>query len=124
MDLVLTDHASTGPASMDRGSNHHHGEDGQRSASQASTPQVRPACPTESPSDATTGGNSSQIQEVPNSEIQRLPRNPKATKAAGRVSRPMISKTPREISVIACRGATIAAWLAINPMTAFQAAGA
>ena len=82
--------------------NHHHGEDGHRCASRASTPHFRPARPTASASDASTGTSSSQIQAVPHSETHRLPRYRNATKATGRVSRPMTSRIPREISVIAC----------------------
>src|SRR5258705_4131731 len=84
---------------------HHHGEDGHRWASHASTPHFRPARPIASPSDASTGTSSSQIHEVPYSEIQRLPRNRKATIAAGLVTKPMTSRIPREISVMPCRGA-------------------
>src|SRR5580692_10030848 len=84
---------------------HHHGEDGHRSDSHASTPHFRPARPIASPSDATTGTSSSQIHEVPYSEIQRLPSNRNATIAAGLVSRPMTSRMPSEISVKPCRGA-------------------
>src|SRR6202167_3510602 len=103
--------------------NYHHGEDGHRCDSHASTPHLRPALPIASPSDASTGTNSSQIHEVPHSEIQRLPRYRKATNAAGRVRRPMTSRIPRAISVMACIGAAIAAWFAARPITAFQAAG-
>src|SRR5215471_3515692 len=103
---------------------HHHGEDGQRCDSHASTPHFRPARPIESPSEATTGGRSSQIQEVPNSETQRLPRKRKATNAAGRVNRPSTSRIPREISVTPCTGAAIEAWLAARAITAFHGAGA
>src|SRR4029077_9119176 len=95
--------------SNDLGSTHHHGEEGQRRARNASTPHARPARPTASASDASTGTSSSQIQDVPHCEIQRLPRKRNATKATGRVSRPTTSRIPREISVIACRGAAIAA---------------
>src|ERR1700692_3960816 len=102
---------------------HHHGEDGHRCDSHASTPHLRPARPIASPSDATPGTSSSQIHEVPYSEIHRLPSNRNATNAAGRVTRPMTSRMPREISVIACIGAAIAAWFAARPITAFQAAG-
>src|SRR5580704_7368960 len=102
---------------------YHHGEDGHRCASHASTPHLRPARPTASPSDAITGTSSSQIQEVPHSETQRLPRYRKATNAAGRVSRPTMSRTPREISVTACMGAAIAAWLAASAITDFHMAG-
>src|SRR5580700_1653556 len=103
--------------------NYHHGEDGHRSDSHASTPQLRPARPIASASDAMTGTSNSQIHDVPHSEIQRLPRYRNATNAAGRVSRPMTSRTPREISVIACMGAAIAAWLAASAMTDFHMAG-
>jgi hypothetical protein len=103
--------------------NHHHNEDGRRCANHASTPHLRPARPTASPRDASTGTSSSHIHPVPHSEIQRLPRNRKATNATGRVSRPTMSRIPRDISVMACKGAAIAAWLAIRPMTAFHAAG-
>src|SRR5207302_3732655 len=102
---------------------HHHGEDGQRSDSQASMPHLRPALPIARPSEASIGTSSSQIHAVPHSETQRLPRYRKATKAAGRVSRPMTSRTPSEISVRACMGAAIAAWLAARPITAFHTAG-
>src|SRR6266536_3999798 len=102
---------------------HHQGEDGRRCASHASTPHLRPARPTAIPSDASTGTNSSQIHEVPHSEIHRLPRYRKATKAAGRASKPMTSNIPRQISVIACIGAAIAAWLAASAMTDFHMAG-
>src|ERR1700688_4405771 len=102
---------------------HHHGEDGHRCDSHASTPHLRPALPIASPSDASTGTNSSQIHEVPHSEIQRLPRYRKATNAAGRVRRPMTSRIPREISLIAWIGAAIAAWLAASAMTDFHMAG-
>src|SRR6202158_58019 len=102
---------------------HHHGEDGHRCDSHASTPHLRPALPIASPSDAITGTSSSHIHEVPHSEIQRLPRYRKATNAAGRVSRPMTSRIPRPIYVMACIGAAIAAWFAARPITAFQAAG-
>src|SRR5579862_3686353 len=77
-------------------------EEGHRCASHASTPHLRPALPIASPSDAITGTSSSQIHDVPHSEIQRLPRYRKATNAAGRVSRPMTSRMPRPISVTAC----------------------
>src|SRR5215472_15537122 len=103
---------------------YHHGEDGRRCESNASTPHVLPARPIASPSDASTGTSNSQIQAVPHSEIQRLPRYRNATKAAGRVSKPITSRIPSDISVMAWTGAAIAAWLAINPITAFQAAGA
>src|SRR5438477_13055833 len=103
---------------------YHHGEDGHRRASHASTPHLRPACPIARPSDASTGTSSSQIHAVPHSETQRLPRYRNATNAAGRVSRPMMSRIPRAISVIACMGAAIAAWFAARPITAFHAAGA
>src|SRR5579864_5554531 len=109
---------------MGLGSNHHHGEDGRRSASDASTPHALPARPTARPSDASTGTSNSQIHAVPHSETQRLPRYKNATNAAGRVSRPMTSRIPSEISVSACMGAAIAAWLAASPITAFHAAGA
>src|SRR6201993_2850667 len=112
-----------GHSHVNLGPDHDHGEDGHRSDSHASTPHLRPARPIASPSDATTETSSSQIHEVPNSEIQRLPRNRNATNAAGRVTRPMRSRIPREISVIACIGAAIAAWFAASPITAFQAAG-
>src|SRR3977135_4096311 len=102
---------------------HHHGEDGHRCDSHASTPHLRPARPIASPSDATTGTSSSQIHEVPNSEIQRLPRNRNATNAAGRVSRPMTSRIPREISVMPCMGAAIEACCAACPTPPFQATG-
>src|SRR5215470_10549519 len=102
---------------------HHNGEEGHRCDNHASTPHLRPALPMASPSDANTGTSSSQIHDVPHSEIQRLPRYRKATNAAGRVSSPMTSKIPREISVRACMGAAIAAWLAASPITAFQMAG-
>src|SRR6266850_5263925 len=104
--------------------NHHQGEDGHRCDSHASTPHFRPARPIASPSDAITGTSSSHIHEVPNSEIQRLPRKRNATNAAGRVSRPMSSRTPREISVNPCIGAEMEAWLAASAITDFQAAGA
>src|SRR6202166_3488983 len=88
---------------------HHHGEDGHRRDSHASMPHLRPARPITSPSDAITGTSSSQIHAVPHSETQRLPRYRNATKATGRVNRPITSRIPREISVIACSGAAIAA---------------
>jgi len=69
------------------------------------------------------GTNSSHIHAVPHSEIHRLPRNRKATNAAGRVSRPMTSRMPSDISVKPCMGAAIVAWLAASPITAFHAAG-
>src|ERR1700723_322561 len=103
--------------------NHHHGEDGHRCASHASTPHLRPALPIASPSDAITGTSSSQIHAVPHSDTQRLPRYRKATNAAGRVSRPMMSRMPREISVMACIGAAIAACLAASAMTDLHMAG-
>ncbi len=87
-------------------------------------PKARPARPMAKPSETITGTNSSQIHEVPHSEIQRLPRNRKATEAAGRVSKPRTSSTPSEISVIACMGAAIAAWLAADAITAFHTPGA
>src|SRR5262249_32828298 len=104
-------------------SDHHHSEEGQRSANQASTPHLRPALPTARPNDASTGTSSSQIHAVPHSETQRLPRYKKDTKAAGRDSRPRMSSMPREIWGRACMGAAMAAWLAARPMTAFQMAG-
>src|ERR1700737_5517636 len=91
------------------------GEDGHRCDSQASTPHLRPARPIASPSDASTGTSSSQIHEVPHSEIQRLPRNRKATIAAGRVSRPMTSRTPRESSGRPRLGAPFAGGVAPSP---------
>src|ERR1700757_5014482 len=111
-----------GHSHVNLGPDHHHGEDGHRCDSHASTPHLRPARPIESPSDATTGTSSSQIHAVPHSEIQRLPRNRNATNAAGRVTNPMTSTIPREISVMPCMGAAIAAWFAARPITAFHAA--
>src|SRR5882724_8994872 len=102
---------------------HHHRDEGFRRASSASMPQARPARPTASPSDATTGTSNSQIHDVPNSETQRLPRKRNATSATGRVNKPMINRIPSEISVAACMGAAIAAWLAIKPITHFHTAG-
>src|SRR5271167_257270 len=102
---------------------HHHSEDGLRRARNASTPQALPARPTASPSDATTGTASSQIQEVPNSETHRLPRKKNATKATGRVKRPITRSTPSEISVSACIGAAIDAWLTTSSITDFHIAG-
>src|SRR3954463_15927715 len=84
---------------------YHHGEDGLRWASSASMPQARPARPNARPRHASTETSNSQIQDVPHSEIQRLPRKRNATKAAGRVNNPKSSRIPREISVIACMGA-------------------
>ena len=81
------------------------------------------ARPIASPSDASTGTSSSQIQDVPNSETQRLPRYRKAIRATGRVSRPMTSRIPSEISITACSGAAMAAWLTMIPITHFHSAG-
>src|SRR5215469_18885551 len=103
--------------------NHHHGEEGHLSDSRASMPQARPARPTASPREARTGTNSSQIHAVPHSETQRLPRYRNATAAAGRVNKPITSRIPSEISVTACMGAAIAAWLAATLITDFHAAG-
>src|ERR1700723_501191 len=103
--------------------NHHHGEDGHRCASHASTPHLRPALPIASPSDAITGTSSSQIHAVPHSDTQRLPRYRKAINATGRVNRPITSRIPREISSVACMGAAIAAWLAAKAINAFHTAG-
>src|ERR1700739_69344 len=99
---------------------HHNKEDGHRRASHESTPHFRPAPPSARPRQASTETSSSHIQDVPNSEIQRLPRNRKAMNAAGRVNRPMTSRTPREISVKACSGAAIAALLTTRLITAFH----
>src|SRR2546429_3107972 len=101
----------------------HHEADGHRRANHASMPHALPALPIATPSDAITGTSSSQIHEVPHSEIQRLPRYRNATNAAGRVTRPMTSRIPRESSVMPCMGAAIAAWFAARPITAFHAAG-
>src|SRR5215475_14125717 len=84
---------------------YHHGDDGHRSDNHPSTPHLRPARPIASPRHASTGTSSSHIHEVPNSESQRLPRNRKATNAAGRVRRPMTSRIPSEISVKPWSGA-------------------
>ena len=97
-----------------RFAHHHHRDEGRRRASNASMPQARPARPTASPSDASTGTSNSQIHDVPHSETQRLARNRNAIKAAGRVTRPMTGRIPSEISVAAYMGAVKAAWLAIN----------
>src|SRR5512133_315708 len=77
-----------------------------------------------SPRAAITGTSSSHIHEVPHSETHKLPRYRKATNATGRVSKPMTRRTPRKISVTACEGAAIAAWLAASPITDFHTAGA
>src|SRR5437773_1243070 len=86
---------------------HHHCEFDRVRASRASIPHVRPARPTTSASDASTGTSSSQIHAVPHSEIHRLARYAHATRAAGRVSSPSTSRMPSEISVAACNGAAI-----------------
>src|SRR5215475_12089346 len=99
-----------------RWSDYNHGEDGHRSDSQASTPHLRPPRPIATPSNASTGTSSSQIQAVPHSDIQRLPRYRNATNAKGRVTRPIISRIPNEISARACIGAASAAWLAAIPI--------
>src|SRR5262249_9085154 len=104
--------------------NHHHGEEGHRRDSRASTPQARPARPTASPRDARTGTNSSQIHAVPHSETQRLVRYRNATKATGRVSKPISSRSPSGILAIAWRGAARAGGRAASAITAFQVAGA
>src|SRR5207302_3652511 len=101
----------------------HRGIDGHRCANHASTPHLRPALPIARPNDVSIGTSSSQIHDVPHSETQRLPRYKNATNAAGRVSRPITRRMPREISVIACIGAASAAWLAARPITAFHTPG-
>jgi hypothetical protein len=53
---------------------YHNDESGQRLARRASNPQVRPAFPMLSASEAMMGTNSSQIQAVPHSDTHRLPR--------------------------------------------------
>src|SRR5246127_3151724 len=80
---------------------YHQSDDGRLRDKNASTPQVRPAVPTNSASEAIIGTNSSHIHAVPHSETHRLERNANATSAAGRVHRPSSSSTPREISVAA-----------------------
>src|SRR5260370_9449141 len=72
---------------------------GRLRAKKKSIPHVRPAAPTANASEARTGTSNSHIHAVPHSETHRLARNPKATRATGRVKRPSTSNTPTEISV-------------------------
>src|SRR5215813_2717464 len=102
---------------------YHNRESGRLRAKNESTPHARPAAPIAKPREARTGTSSSQIHDVPNSEIQRLPRNRNATNAEGRVNNAKISRIPTVISVRPCIGAAIEAWFAARPITAFQIAG-
>src|SRR5258708_30868085 len=97
----------------------HQNEDDPRCASHASTPHLRPARPTASPRDASTGTSSSHIHDVPHSEIQRLPRNRKATNAAGRVNRPMTSRMPNKTPFTPCMAPLIPPGVAPSPETPY-----
>src|SRR5215468_2593742 len=102
---------------------YHNRESGRLRAKNASTPHARPAAPMTNPSEARTGTSNSQIHDVPNSEIHKLPRNKNAINAAGRVNKPKTSRIPTVISVKPCIGAAIEAWFAARPITDFQIAG-
>ena len=69
-------------------------EDGRRRASKASTPHVRPAAPTATPSDASTGTSSSHIHDGAPLRHPKAPEEQKRDKATGRVNRPMTSSMP------------------------------
>src|SRR5260370_36637271 len=58
---------------------YHQSEDGRLRDKNASTPQVRPAVPTTSASEATIGTNSSPIHAEPHSETHSLASNAKRT---------------------------------------------
>src|ERR1700757_3591751 len=76
---------------------YHNNEDGHRRASHESTPPFRPAPPSARPRHASTETSSSHIQDVPNSEIQRLPRNRKAMNAAGREHKATTRRNPQTL---------------------------
>src|SRR6266404_1350455 len=93
-------------------------------ASLASMPHFRPAPPTIKLKAAIIGISNSQIHAVPHSDIQREARKRNAAKATGRVSSPNIRNTPKLISVAACIGPAMVAWLAAKLIMLFQKAGA
>src|SRR5882724_13436476 len=110
---------------------HHHGMifyqsgiPGYLLASLASMPHFRPAPPTIKLKAAIIGISNSQIQAVPHSDIHREARKRNAAKATGRVSSPNIRNTPKLISVAACIGPAMVAWLAAKLIMLFQKAGA
>jgi len=66
---------------------------------------------------------SSQTQDVPSSDTQRVKRNAPAAAATTRVAAPATRNTPNPSSVMACSGATMRALAAITEMSPFQMAG-
>ena len=93
-------------------------------ASLASIPHFLPALPTMRLNAAIIGISNSQIHAVPHSDIHRDVRKRKAASATGRASSPKMRNNPKLISVAACIGPAMVAWLAAKLMTFFQKAGA
>ena len=90
----------------------------------ASMPHFRPAPPTIKLNAAIIGISNSQIHAVPHSDIHREARKRNAAKATGRVSSPKMRNNPKLISVTACIGPAMVAWLAAKLIMLFQKAGA
>src|SRR5713226_1584200 len=90
----------------------------------ASMPHLRPAPPTMMLSAAIIGTSNSQIQAVPHSDIHKEVKKRNAASATGLVSNPSNRKTPKLISVTACKGPATVAWLAAKLIMLFQKAGA
>src|SRR3989442_11738337 len=93
-------------------------------ASLASMPHFRPAPPTIKLKAAIIGISNSQIHAVPHSDIQREDRKRNAASATGRVNNPKMRNNPKLISVTACIGPAVVAWLAAKLIMFFQKAGA
>src|SRR6266446_2945548 len=93
-------------------------------ASLASMPHFRPAPPTIKLNAAIIGISNSQIHAVPHSDIQSEHKKRKAASATGRVSNPINRRTPKLISVTACKGPATVAWAAAKLIMLFQKAGA
>src|SRR5207237_8047994 len=90
----------------------------------ASMPHFRPAPPTIKLNAAIIGISNSQIHAVPHSETHSEVKKRNAASATGRVSNPINRRTPKLISVTACRGPVTVAWAAAKLIMLFQKAGA
>src|SRR6266550_6417173 len=92
-------------------------------ASLASMPHFRPAPPTIKLKAAIIGISNSQIQAVPHSDTHSEVKKRNAASATGRVSNPSSRKTPKLISVTACKGPATVAWVAAKLIILFQKPG-
>src|SRR5258706_13713092 len=90
----------------------------------ASIPHFRPAPPTIKLNAAIIGISNSQIHAVPHSDIHSELKNRNAASATGRVSSPKMRNNPKLISVTACIGPAMVAWLAAKLIMLFQEAAA